>query len=79
MGLEARGLFPVQFGILLGVVLVKQELSEKKGRSFSFPETRKCIGSASTRETPGGDGEQHGKEQLRVFRCLPAPRKCAPH
>lgn len=41
MGLETHGLFPLQLGILLGVVLVKLELSKKKGRIFSFLETRR--------------------------------------
>lgn len=72
MRLETHGLFPLQLGILLGVVLVKLELSKKKGRIFSFLETRRYIGSANTLETPGGDGKQHRNEQLRMLHCLPA-------
>lgn len=65
------GLFPLQLGILLGVVLVKLELSKKKGRIFSFPERRQYKGSANTLERPGGDREQHRNEQLRMLHCLP--------
>lgn len=58
---------------LLGVVvLVKLELSKKKGRIFSFLETRRYKGSANTLETPGRDGKQHRKEQLKMFHRLPA-------
>lgn len=71
MGLETHGLFLLQLGILLGVVLVKLERSKKKGRIFSFPETRKYKGSANTLERPGGDSEPHRNEQLRMFHCLP--------